>query len=153
MVLIYKTCNRLLGIYSVRQLFVRNYLKFYFVGVLLHIAYTCTMPSAGSIGNESVPKTIINDTRNLFYKTAVSILVISNNNTFRVLFDKIASAYFIGKYIYILALEMASPGNLHCVNCIGTLSFPIVKLLTVWSQVTVFLRQDLRLTLPYYCCC
>jgi len=28
------------------------------------------------------------------------------------------------KYIYILALEMASPGNQHCANCIGTLSFP-----------------------------
>jgi len=29
------------------------------------------------------------------------------------------------KYIYILALEMASPENQHCVNCIGTLSFPM----------------------------
>ena len=29
------------------------------------------------------------------------------------------------KYIYILALEMASPGNQYCANCIGTLSFPI----------------------------
>ena len=27
--------------------------------------------------------------------------------------------------IYILALEMASPGNQHCANCIGTLSFPM----------------------------
>jgi len=25
------------------------------------------------------------------------------------------------KYIYILALEMDSPGNLHCANCIDTL--------------------------------
>ena len=25
----------------------------------------------------------------------------------------------------MLALEMASPGNQHCANCIGTLSFPI----------------------------
>jgi len=31
-----------------------------------------------------------------------------------------------GKYIYILELEMASPGNQHCVSCIGTLSFPIL---------------------------
>jgi len=31
------------------------------------------------------------------------------------------------KYFFnILALEMASPGNQHCANCIGTLSFPIV---------------------------
>jgi len=33
------------------------------------------------------------------------------------------------KYIFILALEMASPGNQHCANCIGTLSFPIVRVL------------------------
>ena len=32
------------------------------------------------------------------------------------------------KYINILALEMASPGNRHHVNCIGTLSFPIFRL-------------------------
>jgi len=30
------------------------------------------------------------------------------------------------KYINILALEMASRGNRHCANCIGTLSFAIV---------------------------
>ena len=41
------------------------------------------------------------------------------------LFEKIASVYFIWKYIYILALEMASPGNQHCANYIGTLSFPM----------------------------
>ena len=29
------------------------------------------------------------------------------------------------KYIYVLALEMASRGNQHCASCIGTLSFPI----------------------------
>jgi len=32
---------------------------------------------------------------------------------------------FEKKYIYILALEMASPGNLHCSSCIGILSFPM----------------------------
>jgi len=31
------------------------------------------------------------------------------------------------KYIIILALEMASPGNQHCANCIGALSFPIAR--------------------------
>jgi len=69
-----------------------------------------------------VPKIIIDDTINLFLKTAIRILVISNHNSFRVLFDKIASVF--EKYIYILALEMASPGNQHCANCIGALSFP-----------------------------
>jgi len=31
------------------------------------------------------------------------------------------------KYVYILALEMASPGKQQCANCIGTLSFPIIS--------------------------
>ena len=62
---------------------------------------------------------------NLFFLTTISILVISNHNSFRVLFDEIALVYYIWKYIYILALEMASPGNQHCANCIGTLLFPI----------------------------
>ena len=48
-----------------------------------------------SIGNKSVPKTIINDTVYLFFKTAISILLISNHNSFRELFDKIVSVYFI----------------------------------------------------------
>ena len=50
------------------------------------------------------------------FLTAVSIFVISNHNSFRVLFDKTTFVYFIWKniYIYILALEMASPGIQHC---------------------------------------
>ena len=36
-----------------------------------------------------------NNTTNVFFKTANSILVISNDNSFRVLFDKTASVYFI----------------------------------------------------------
>jgi len=46
-------------------------------------------------GDESVPKIIINNTMNLLFKTAISILVISNHNSYRVLFDKIARVYFI----------------------------------------------------------
>ena len=46
-------------------------------------------------------------------------------NGFPVLCDEIASVYLFEKYIYMLALEMASPGNRHCANCIGTLSFPV----------------------------
>jgi len=41
-----------------------------------------------------VRKIIINDAVNLFFKTAVGILLISNHNSLRVLFDKIASVYF-----------------------------------------------------------
>jgi len=42
-----------------------------------------------------VPKITTNDKINLFLKTAVSILLVSNHNRCRVLFDKIASLYFI----------------------------------------------------------
>jgi len=48
------------------------------------------------IGNESVPKITRNNTTSInFSKTAISTLVISNRNSLRVLFDKIASVYFI----------------------------------------------------------
>jgi len=46
-------------------------------------------------------KIILNRTINLFLKTAISVLLISNHNGFRVLFDKIASVYFILKDIVI----------------------------------------------------
>ena len=53
------------------------------------------------IGNESVLKTITNDTTDLFFKTAISLLLISNHNTFVVLCDKIDSVHFIWKiYLY-----------------------------------------------------
>ena len=46
-------------------------------------------------------------TKEFFFSyTAVSILVVSNHNSFRVLFGKIASLYFFEKYINILALEI-----------------------------------------------
>ena len=57
-------------------------------------------------GNDSVPKIIINNTINLFL-TAISILLISNHNSFRVLFDKIASVYFTWKIYLFLASKMA----------------------------------------------
>jgi len=44
-----------------------------------------------------------------------------------VLFDKKNFPYILfEKYINILALKMASPGNQHCTSCIATLSFPMV---------------------------
>jgi len=47
------------------------------------------------MGNESVPKIIVNGTINLFAETAISILAISNRSSFRVPFVEIASVYFI----------------------------------------------------------
>jgi len=73
-------------------------------------------PNAGNshiaMRKESVPKITINNTINLFYWTAISILVISNHSSLRVLFDRFASVYFIWKiYLYFLALEIAGRGN------------------------------------------
>ena len=56
-------------------------------------------------------------------------MLISNHNSFRELFECLITflPYILfEKYIHILALEMASPENQHCINCIGTLSFAIV---------------------------
>jgi len=39
------------------------------------------------------------------------------------MYDKLLPYILFERYIYILALEMASPGNQHRANCIGTLSF------------------------------
>ena len=76
--------------------------------------------------NQSVPKISISDTMKLFFKlqsafwqfqtTAVSGCCLIN--CFRI--------FYLKMYLY-LALEMASPGNQHRANCIGTLSFPIGK--------------------------
>jgi len=52
------------------------------------------LAQVSSVGNESVPKIIINDTV-CFSETAISILVILNHNSFRVQCDNIASVYFI----------------------------------------------------------
>ena len=51
--------------------------------------------------NERVPKVVTNDAINVFFETAISILEISNHNSFRVLFDKIACVYFIRKDTFI----------------------------------------------------
>ena len=81
-----------------------------------------------------MPKIITNDTVNLlFFKlTAISILVISKLYSFRVLFDKIASVYFIREIYWYFSISVASPGNRHCASCIGTLSCP--RAITVSMQ-------------------
>jgi len=71
----------------------------------------------------------------------MSILVISDHNSFRVLFDKIASLYFIGEYINILALEMASPGNQHCASCIGTLSAALLLFIQIYAALLAYLTS------------
>ena len=39
---------------------------------------------------------------------------------------KLLPLYLFENYINILALEMASSGKRHCVNCIGTLSLAMI---------------------------
>ena len=53
-------------------------------------------------------------------------MVISNHNSFQCCLIKLLLYVSLEKYIYILALEMASPGNQQCASCIGTLSFLMV---------------------------
>jgi len=78
-------------------------------------------------------KSRINNKINLFVKTAISILVFSNHNCFRVLYISFE------KYTYILALEMASPWNQH--YCIGKLSFRTAKVAALISRETFFPRD------------
>jgi len=49
----------------------------------------------------------------LFKIFAISISVISNRNSFRVLFDNIASVYFISKIYLYFATENGQPRNQH----------------------------------------
>ena len=56
-----------------------------------------------SIDNESVPKIIINNAINLSYKTAISILLISNHNSLRVLFDRNwFRVFYLKIYLYFI---------------------------------------------------
>ena len=95
-------------------------------------------------------KIIIN---NFFLKLQSAFLVISNDNSFRVLFDKTALIYFCQENIF--ALEMASPGNRHGANCIGTLSFPTAAIghdnavsRNIGSQLN---KQTINFTNHYTC--
>ena len=52
-------------------------------------------------------------------------------------------------------MEMVSPGNLHCANCIGTLSFPIryvpvtlTRVITLTSYLSASLPLRTNLPIP-----
>jgi len=82
-----------------------------------------------------VPKIIINDTIRFF---SISILVTRTTTVSECCLIKLLPYIFFEKYMDILALEMASPGNRHCANCIGALSFPIS--VREWWSVDTMLR-------------
>ena len=87
-----------------------------------------TLQSPTAVGNVSVRKIIINNTVNLFVKLQSAFWYFQTITVFVCCLIKLLlTVYFMWKCINILALEMASPGNRHCANCIGALSFPIQK--------------------------
>ena len=93
-----------------------------------------------------LPEITINNAINSF-KTAASILVIQTIAVCECCLIKLLS-FFIEKYIYTLALEMASPGNRHCASCIGTLSFPVDE-----AGVVMFLGCPSICMRTYQCAC
>ena len=92
------------------------------------------------IGNERVPKITIIDTIKLFFKLHSAFWLFQTITVFECCLIKLLPYILFEKYIYILALEMASPGNRHCASCIGTLSFPIASSFTCVDTI----RYDTR---------
>ena len=79
------------------------------------------LQSLMSIGNERVPKSIINNAY-FFLKQQSAFWTVTVSEC---CLKKIASYILFEKCINILALEMPSRENHHCANCIGALSFPV----------------------------
>jgi len=77
------------------------------------------------IGNESVPKIIINDTINLVLKLQAALWQFQTITVSVCCLIKLFTHILFEKIIYILTLKMASTGNQHCASCIGTLAFPM----------------------------
>jgi len=80
-----------------------------------------------SVGNESVPKIIINDSRFFFLKLQSAFRLFKTITVSECYLIKLLRHLLFEKYINILALEMASPGNRHCASCIGALSFHVFE--------------------------
>jgi len=66
------------------------------------------------IRNESVPKILTNDTINLFLKLQSACCQFQTITVSECCLIKLLPYILYEKYIYILALELASPGNRHC---------------------------------------
>jgi len=62
-------------------------------------------------GNESVPKIIMNDIINLFFKLQSAFCWFQTITVSACCLTKLLPYILLEKYTYILALEMASPGN------------------------------------------
>jgi len=91
------------------------------------------------VGNESVPKIIINATIKSFFKLQSAFWKFVTITVSSCCLIKLLPYVLSEKYTSILALEMASPGNQNCANCIGTLSFPR------WQYTTTYVELFLML--------
>jgi len=89
-----------------------------------------------------VSKIIANDTVNLFFLNCNQHFANFKQKQFpreRCLI-KLLRYILFQKHIHILALEMASPGNRHCANCIGTRSYTVHRL--GWTKCCVAGRPE-----------
>jgi len=77
-----------------------------------------------------VPKIIINDTINLFLELQSAFWKFRPITVSECCLIKLLPCILFEKYIYILALIMASSWNQHYANCIDTLSFLIACLVS-----------------------
>ena len=68
-----------------------------------------------------MPKMIINDNNFFFLKLQSALW----NFQPECCLIKLLPCILFEKYVNILALELASPGNRHCANCIGFLSLSV----------------------------
>ena len=86
------------------------------------------------IGNESVRDIIINYEIKLPFKLQSAFWQLATITVSECCLIKLLPYVLFEKYIYILALEMASSGNRHCASCIGALSFPIASVQALWRE-------------------
>jgi len=107
--------------------------------------------------NESVPKIIINNTINLFLSTAINILLISNHDSFWVLFEKYCLRTFYLKNMGTSIVPIISgvlSFRMGCVSRAGwvgwgliLLTFALVHLL---RKIDARSQESLSVTIVYY---
>ena len=81
----------------------------------------------------SVPKIPINENKFIFKLQSAFFGNFETVTVSECCLIKLHLFILYDKYVYILGLEMASPGSQHCANCIGTLSFPVTWFVVVCS--------------------
>ena len=117
--------SRICAINSVRKYHQLTTQRNYTTKTIYSRNYLCRLLRSLPTENESVPKIIVNNTINLFFKLQSAFCKFESITVFKCCMIKLLPYILFEKiYIYSSALEMASPGNQHCANCIGTLSFP-----------------------------